>query len=68
MLIERDYSKDLVILKDEATFKVVAKRVRTAGRFFWRSEDPKIQELLDEWTNGSTIGAIVMMLERRKED
>ena len=68
MLIERDYSKDLVILRDEVSFKVVAKRVRTAGRFFWRSEDPKIQELLDGWNNGSTIGAIVTMLEKRKED
>lgn len=65
MIIDRDYHTDTVMLRNERTFEVITVRSRKDGKFIWKASDRKIQKTINEWSKGSTVGAIACLLEKQ---
>ena len=62
LVIEKSYWDDVVNLRHPETLEVIAKQIRRNGVYVWKSEDPNIQKLCDEWSGGTTIGGMASLI------
>jgi len=60
LIIER--LSDVVNLRHPHDNTILAQQIRKNGHYVWRSNDPDIQEMCDEWADGSTIGGMASII------
>jgi len=62
LLIEKSYLDDVVKLRHPETLDVLAQRIKRDGVYIWKSEDPDIQKLCDDWADGTTIEGMALLI------
>ena len=62
LLIEKSFTDDTVKIVHPQTLETIAKRTKRNGSYIWLSGDPDIQELCDEYSAGTTIGGMALLI------
>ena len=62
LLIERSFLGDVILLRHPETLDVLAQRIRRDGVYVWKSKDPDIQELCNDWPDKTTVGEMAMLI------
>jgi len=66
LLIERSFLGDVILLRHPETLDVLAQRIRRDGVYVWKSKDPDIQELCNDWADKTTIGEMAILIKEIK--
>lgn len=68
VVVETEINTDQIFLKDNETNELLAIRSFNGNQHIWKSNDSKIQKVIDEWSPGSTSGGLAWVLERIRKN